>query len=254
MNDRNYIIGGKLGDFFHSLYVAKCFFDKNKEKADIFITDNPIYGGDVFTSKIQDIFEELKGLISKQEYVNKFEILSENISADYINLNAWRSSPNLYRTNWSNLLNMYYGCGISKGAWIKSENENDLLKNKVIIHHSTVRQVENFPWEDIIMKNECIFVGFNPNEYEVFKYKHLLYFHKINTIEEYVELMLGCKFFVGNQSAPLAIAHSLGIPRLGALCRDDAYHYIGEENIHDNLYWISNFDKNIEGIEKFIKI
>src|ERR1035437_5799439 len=168
MPNKRYIIGGKLGDFFHSLYVVKCFCEELQEKAVIFISINPIYGGDIFRNGIENAFTELKNTVLQQSYVNSFEILPEHISEECLNLNTWRLSPNLYKINWSNLLSIHYGCKITNDAWIKSVNVNDLLKGKVIIHHSTVRHVEVFPWEEIVKQNDCVFLGFNQIEYDSF--------------------------------------------------------------------------------------
>jgi len=59
-------------------------------------------------------------------------------------------------------------------------------------------------------------------------------------LEEFCLILNSCKFYVGNQTGPLSIAHAMDIPRLAELCDADAVHYVGEEKFMPKLNWISN--------------
>jgi ADP-heptose:LPS heptosyltransferase len=61
---------------------------------------------------------------------------------------------------------------------------------------------------------------------------------------DFCRAIAGCKFFIGNQSSPLAIAHALDVPRLGELSNGDSVHYVGEEEFFPRMNWISDADPN----------
>lgn len=242
----NFISGGKLGDFLHTLWVVSNTPGKHK----LYITDRKEYGGDFFSNGLKKTFEELEPIITNQNFIESFSIL-ENPITDYINLNIWRKSRLLFKSNWTKILTETYSItNYKKNSWLKFDNYNPKFKNKVVIHCSLLDERNNlsFPWDEIIIKNNCIFVSSNKNEYDHFGKN--IEFYSVKNLWEYFEIINSCNFFVGNQSSPFVIAHSLNVNRLLNISPTiDGRHYIGEENFHNNFSWISSNNSYIENIK-----
>jgi hypothetical protein len=89
----------------------------------------------------------------------------------------------------------------------------------------------------------------------MFPYKDQVELYQWETFLELAKIIKSAKFFVGNMSTPLALAHALGVPRLAELFITDQVFYIGEENFFDNYFYKSdNAPSYLNGIEKFIKL
>jgi hypothetical protein len=255
----NYLVGGRLGDFFQTLYVIKQKYKQTGKKGNVYITDKwEEYGGDVFREPLTKTYNELLPLIYEQEYINNFEIFNYQID-DFINLNDWRSKDNLIVDNfpWIKLFNKVYLSDfndLTYEPWIKTSKNNHGFNDLVVIHRAPYRTTDKINWEFLLKNNNCIFVGFDWAQYLKFPYKHLVGFHKIETISELCSILNTCKFYVGNQTGPTSIAHSMDIPRLIELCDEDAMHYVGEEIYLPKLNWISNVHTaiNLKTIDSYI--
>jgi hypothetical protein len=256
MENINFISGGKTGDLFHNLIVVKSICEKYKTKGNIFITNNKILGGDSFHFEINKTFNDLKPVIEYQNYINSFQIIDDiNNPKESINLNKWRHSGLLFSTNWINLLSKVYEIDKITTNWVEYE-KNNFYNDKILIHRSLQRNNPTFPWDSITSKNKCYFITTNIIEYESFKYKDRVELILFESFKDLVLSINSCKFFIGNMSTPLALAHSLGVPRLGELYQLDEIHYIGEENYLSNYFYISYnfFNSFLNNIEKYIKL
>jgi hypothetical protein len=257
----NYVVGGRMGDFFQVMYVVQQNFKQTGNAGNVYITNDLTYGGDAFTKPLEVLYNELLPIMNQQEYINKFEILNNQITR-YVNLNNWRLPQNLKPENfpWINLFNNVYlkECvnKLTYQPWIKYSGVDLRFDNKVVIHRAHYRITENkINWEQLIRDNDCVFVGFDTIQYEKFPYKHMLPFHKMETISEFCSILNGCKFYVGNQTGPLSIAHAMDTPRLAELCDSDAVHYVGEEEYFTELNWVSNMHPipHLKTINNYIK-
>jgi hypothetical protein len=254
MENIKFIIGGKTGDLLHCLYSVRGLCEKFGVKADLYITNDRKYGGDEFHFEINRTFEDLKPLIIRQEYISSFNILKDDIAGSFVNLNNWRKSPGLFKTNWINILCLLHQIPISDKNWISYEKD-DYFKDKIVIHRSTRRFSKNFPWESIVKKNDCIFITSDIREYDMFPYKNHVKVHEWRSFSDLSKIINSSKFFIGNMSTPLALAHGLGVPRLAELYVVDQIHYIGEENVlKDYFYFSDNMKSHISGLDKFIHI
>jgi hypothetical protein len=242
----DYVVGGRMGDFFQVLYVVHQNYLQTGRKGNVYITNDLRYGGDAFTKPLEILYPELLPIMNQQEYINKFEILDGQTDR-FINLNDWRLPQNLQPQNfpWIDLFNMVYlkqyGDKLTYQPWIKYSGVDLRFSNKVVIHRAHYRITEDeVNWEQLIRDNDCVFVGFDNIQYESFPYKDMLPFHKMETISEFCAILNACKFYVGNQTGPLSIAHAMDIPRMAELCNLDSVHYVGEERYFKELNWISN--------------
>ena len=248
----NFICGGKTGDFIHCMMVIKLLCEKNNKKANLYITNDIKYGGAYFTFGVEKTFDDLKVLVNSQDYINSFYILKNDIShLNPINLNIHRGSNLLYKDCWINILLDMWNLEYKEGLWLKFNKKNE-YSDKIIIHRSTQRHSNIFPWEKITKNNECLFIT-NPEsiiEYETFPFRNNVKLHVCNSFSEMVEIINSCKIFIGNMSTPLALAHNLQIPHLAELIHLDDVHYIGDEKYLNNFFYIKSELSRHEGLNK----
>ena len=253
MEHAKFVAGGKTGDLLHTLYAVKGICKKLDAKADLYITDNTAYGGDSFHFPIEKTYADLKDLILKQDYVNSFSILKDNLQT-FVNLNNWRTSPKLFNTCWINILCEQYEIHKSKSSWIESDNDNRFT-NKVVIHRSLSRFSNKFDWRSVVNNNDCVFVTSDKREYDYFPHKEKVELYEWSNFDDLARVIKSSKFFVGNMSTPLSLAHGLGVPRLAELYITDQVHYIGEADYFENYFYHSDTEPSrLYGIEKFIKL
>jgi hypothetical protein len=251
MENIDFISNGRTGDLIHNLFVIKSLCENKKCKANLYITNDTKYGGDTFHFPIEKTYQDLKPLLESQDYINNFNILDADPKT-YVNLNMWRRSLLFNRTNWINLLCDLYKIPPPSSNWVTCENKkNDI----VLIHRSTRRHNPNFPWLDIIEKNNCKFITTDYLEYENFKYKNNVELFLCENFYQMVVEINSCKIFVGNMSTPLALAHSLSTPHLAELYKTDQVHYIGDENYIKNYFYIDhNGNNKTNGLQNFLKL
>lgn len=248
MTEINFIMGGMIGDFIHLLLAVKNICLQKNAKANIFLTDK--HGGDNWTYGIEKAYQDLYSLVISQFYVNSFEIVPNNFSFHHINLNTWREPKNGFIYCWSDMLSSCYNFSINTDyKWLDLNKTNSEIKNKILIHKSTKRHNADFDWDFIFdkLEGEKVFITSSENEWKMFSHKNKTSLLLTATIEEMSIAINSCKYFVGNQSSPFAIASALDIPRLVELDKwGGAVFYKGEEKYSNNISWIlTNSQKHI---------
>lgn len=243
----NFVCGGKIGDFIHTLYAVKNICQQRNAKANIYLSGH----GDIWTFGIEKAYEDLLPLMSIQSYVNKFEILPDNFQDEFINLNDWRNEvatthaeTGKYNKCWSELLSQYYGFEIPKEyKWLDAPKVNNVMSGQMIInrskhHHNFVANV----WSDIVpsLNGLKFFATTDYKEWEQFEFKQVGFPYILDSLLEWVSAINSGSYYVGNQSAGFAIASALDVPRLCELDSDPAPFYIGEEKYSSNISWILN--------------
>jgi len=218
----NFILGGRLGDLVHMLYVIK----NTPGKHDLFITDRRDMHSDGFIYDLNKTIEELRPILRVQDYVNSVRPYNNESG---INLNLWRRKA--YTACWTNLLSDYFNVPINDEPWIRIKEQYPVLKNKTVIHKSIMRQGI---WEGQI-DDSFVFVG-TKEEFEAFD-KDIMFYEPVNLMIFFI-IINSCKRFIGNQSLPLAIAHALGKDRIALLNDVDKNAYVGEEQIFKNFSYV----------------
>lgn len=250
---KNYVTGGKLGDLIHILYVIMTNYKTTKHKGNLYIDGNMRYGGDRFLTSVDVIYNELKNIISIQPYINKFEILKNNLPDNLINLNFWRNYT--CKMSWLEMLSFAYKIPILTHKYLTVYNKkDDKFIGKILIHRSNHRHTSYFPWLEIVAKNKCTFVTCDQSEYNNFPFKNFVDVHLCSNLDEYVDALNSCEFFIGNQSSPLAIAYALHKPMLCELTPVDSIHYVRLEKYHSQMFWISHNSNNLDGVSKYINM
>lgn len=257
----NFIAGGMMGDFIHSLHIVKNMCLENNCKANLFIAEGY---GDVWRFSLQKTLDDLKDLISQQSYIEYFGILDrENMPKMAIDLTKWRTQLVKddfgYTQCWTDVLTKCYTYNIPKEyKWLNITTPNPITKDKIIIHRSVHRHNGGFPWEKIIeqLKDEQIyFLMCSDIEWQVFPFKkeNIIPLH-MPTVSYIANSISECKMFIGNQSAPFSIACALDIPRLVELDWDPAAFYMGESKYSNNISWFLNDNKKFNHVNNIIKL
>ena len=242
----NYLNGGALGDLIHCLYVVKVIYLTIGKRGNIYLRQDFFHNRNVI-----DVYNDIKNIIEYQEYINKVDLYSsQNIN---INLDIFRNSSLLYQVDWLTNLSRTFNIPLLTTSWLKSPK--DIKNYKIVINRSLVRHVSHFPWDKIVNNNKCSFITFNVNDYQNFPFKDKVECLIVKNFDEMVDIISNCDFFIGNQSAPLAIAYALGKPCLGELKDPDTILY-KNLNKYNEFIWISDNDKNLnpEIVNKYIDI
>lgn len=224
----NLVSGGMMGDFINSLYAVKNICHKHRAKANLFLNN----GGDPFKYGIQKAFDDLKEIVLEQPYINSFTL--ETASKPCINLNEWRSGVRRdylnggYKKSWSEVFSRYYRFNIpNEYQWLFTNKIDKKTQGKTLVHRSTKRHNENFDWEGVI-NEDVLFITTDKNEYNGFAFRDKVELYLVNTISEMAIAISSCKKFIGNQSAPFAIASAFDKERICELDKTDAIFYAGE--------------------------
>ena len=125
-----------------------------------------------------------------------------------------------------------------RGPWIEMSTDTDYT-DTILIHRSVNihRQLSSLLHLliPIAKENKCLFIG-TKQEYEQFVLKALVPWKNLPTLLEKYVAINSCKFFIGNQSSPLAMAYSLNKPCLAELTEGQFYN----KDMYPTFNWISN--------------
>lgn len=229
----NYLGGGKMGDFIHSLIVCKHNYEETGELANIYLSNN----GHQFEYDLNFTFNELKPLLESQPWLNTFKIY-ENEIID-IDLTIWRRSPDLYQTNWLEIYSNTYLNRIkipNEYSWITVETDNQ-YSNSLMINRSlkTVDDSKLRVYDDLISKyDDVYFICFDIKQYYQFPLHYKTKLLQVDNLYDFFKKLASCHFFIGNQSGPFAWASALNVPRAVELLDIlDRYHYINDSNYYE---------------------
>lgn len=256
----NFLCSGRLGDFFHQLYAVNRICKKTGERALIFLGGDNIHDPEFssqseFWKPVKEVCEELRELLILQDYIEDIVPYNGEDKSIFQYKPAYiKKSPHLYINNWTEIYNHKIGLPVPEknDPWIQYEKDGR-FENKILIHRTRKTNQYGFPdrctnlidWEKIIENNECLFVGFTDIEYSVFTYNFPSISKKIPFIKtpsplDLVRALGSCRFFIGNQTSPLAIALAMQIPCLGELSSYDSPHYHNEHLYNPNFSWVSD--------------
>lgn len=258
----NFIMGGKLGDFLHSMFAVKQMCKQFEIKANVYMYDIGWEYG------IENTYSELQPIFLAQDYIESFNILydcyidpiqhpdqnspiivkdQKLLEEGFTDLGSYIRSPWLYRACWSEIYSKTFGFDI-KGeySWIKWDKKNTDFIDKVVVHrrYNPVRMNDEFPYLQILhdYKDDIIFVSSNEIDYEQFPYKTIP-FIKIETLDDWFSCINSCKLFISNLTGPAVIAHALDAKRIIELPNIvDSMHCTGEEKYSKNIDWFVSYN------------
>ena len=244
---KKFLIGPFVGDFLHALYVVKDLSDN--EKSDVYLTETVDRAEIGFSRGLNFTYNDLYPIIIKQPYINKFLIYDHtNPIENIIDLRQFLYDHSIiYKMNWYDTFKKLFNTSnkYEKYPWLSKIDDDNYksYENKVIINFSIARYDNNFDQliENILKNNDCLFISSKGDlsGYEKFKFKKLLPVKECDSFSEIYSIIEHCKFFVGNQSMPLAVAHCTFKPHLGFLYKNDAIHY-KDHDINKNYFWFDS--------------
>lgn len=241
MENNSMLTSGKLGDFFHSMIIPYHLYATSGVKTDLYVDES----GETFRHGLDTAYNELYEIVSSQEYINSFNIYNgEKVD---INVTQFRrTSPYLYSKPWMYLyLKTYFNIDppYKNIAYVKYDKIDDSKKGSLIISRTDYRHFSNDIYSNAMdsFDGDIYFMYTNENFLNVFPFKDRVIPLKANTIDDMFLYINSCELFIGNQSAPLAIATVLNKSRLGELGGIDSFHYIGDEEYYDNFSHFSEF-------------
>lgn len=276
MKKINFISCGQIGDLFHQLFVIKSICLENNAKANLYIADlsyNLCVGGN-FTFDLNKTYEDTKEIIKSQPYIDSYEILDESIQFEskicncgfkdncftpndtFIHLNYWRLVYAQQRKCWTNLLSDYFQFKPLQNKYLETNKIDKNVIGKILIHNSNKRHNYEFPWETILnTEKDILFISTDISEYESFRFKReSINPYIVNNLNDMVNAIGSCELFIGNQSAPLAIASALDVPRIAELHSSSYEFYVNEEKYSDNISWFVNNNYKFNSEKLKIKI
>jgi len=229
---KSYNIGPKLGDFIHGLVIPKYIWETTGEKANIYISNEAC----TFSRDITSTYLELAPILEKQEYVEKFNIHTGE-KVDY-EIFRFRQHKDIFKDAWSKI---YFSAFLQMEEppinyqWLDSP---DMPTGEVIINRSirSMSKTTQEWYKKLIGERPAAFVYSDNSQYDAFPLKNLARPIYCEKLENMVAIIKSSRLFIGNQSAPLAIASALNVKRIAELRRGpDAPHYREEMKYNDNL-------------------
>lgn len=221
------LVSGKLGDLFHSLYVCHHVYKTRNEKSIVYMTD----AVEPFENGLENTFNELYVPIM-QDWCERFAIWNgEPIDID---TTQFRKSPYLYNACWSEIMvkTFFPNESYVGGAWINYEMQpqkgllvvNRRYKNEFtpLIRQRYMAIMPHYP--------KRIFVG-SRRDFDLFPLNTDFELYEPNKIADWLMTIANADLFIGNQSAPLAMASAMNTRRIAELLPinfPDGIHYRDE--------------------------
>ena len=232
------LVSGKLGDLIHSMYVSKHLIERHNIRTKIYITETI----EPFENGVHNTRAELRPIIRQQRGNDGFEIW-EGQPIEY-NTTLFRNSPLLYRRCWTEIMcNLFFPNEEPiSGGWM-TYNEVRNWDSTLVINRRYKNPMSDHIRDSYLLQiqqhEKVIFLG-SQNDYDVFPLKEYCHLVIPANMEDWFTYIAKCSKFMGNQSAPLAIASSLNTPRIAELLPTqypDWVHYWGEEKYGD-IYFV----------------
>lgn len=242
-----YVSGGKLGDTIHLLYTIMCTHTTTGCKGKLYLTDDYRWGGDAFSRPVVQTYEELKEIVTSQDYIDTFELYKEGVSID-INLNSFRRYQRLYYDTWLEILSETFGHPLIEKPWLSLPVswKTDKYKGSTLICRSLTRHTNKYTSviHDFMEKNpgRYVFVSCDKSEYEKFPLKDKVTFEEIPTLKDLLIAIDSCDFYIGNQTSSTVLSYGINKEMLCESCQGNFYT---RKNHYKNFYWFTDYNSNM---------
>ncbi len=213
---------GLIGDIIYAIPAMKALAEGRKIHLHLEINRKSLYRksmrhhneGKILTEKSVAMLSPL--LLSQPEFEVVDVLEGQRVDFD---LDAFRAFPFDYNT--SHICRWYfhlYGIHADLGKpWLQVPPAEG-LQDEILLARSFRYRAPGIRYDFLKEYTSIGFVGL-PAEYEDMKkaVPHLRY-HPVSNFLEMAQLIAGCRFFIGNQSSPFAIAEALKVPRILEVC------------------------------------
>jgi hypothetical protein len=199
---------GDLGDVIYSLPVIKAMGGGR-----LFLHDEP--GVETMHRMSVERVKLIGPLLVKQPYIQGVAPLFPSGNTHVVNLNLFRQAGLDFVNIWlPEVQALTWGLSpdIAKERWLHVNVHPNRYVSPVIFSRSQRYRNTEFKWPSVIAKygKYAVFIG-TPEEHAAFNTEYgcsIDYYHT-PTLLDAAEIIASCDLFVGNQSAPLAIAEGL---------------------------------------------
>ncbi len=245
---------GLIGDIIYAIPAMKVLAGDKKIHLHLQINQSSLYKkgmkhynqGKILTEKS---VEMLSPLLLSQPGFSVCDILAGQ-KIDY-DLDEFRKFPFDYNTNhicrW--YFHMYGITADLSKPWLTVAPDKSFA-NEIVIARSFRYRAPGVSYSFLQQYPNITFLGVK-EEFEDLKtqLQHLKY-KPVNNFLEFAQVIAGCKFFIGNQSFPFAVAEALKVPRALELCFECPNVIPEGGNGYDFLYQ-PQFEKVVRQLDAF---
>ena len=250
MKTVNILLDTLLGDMLHTLTLSKYLYLQDGTKSNFFHLER---AGHKYAVPFEQFHDELKRVLSYQEYFNSFKRYDASTDEFEYNIHHWVYGPYVYKNAFADIMiKSFVGENYTLPHNLKVVDMpiNPKYTNALVINRKTDARPEmslfaEKVYMDIISQFEEKYFIFNQErQYDDFKFKHLVEPLFVPDLFDMMSIIQGCKLFVGNQSAPLAMASVMNANRVGELWYQslfrDENHYSMDADRYDNAEFFDN--------------
>lgn len=241
-----YLAGGLLGDFIHQLSVIKENYLKTGKRGDVYLlhisnivpNGEPLWSWESWNYGVVKAYEDLKEIISYQDYISSFQIYKQENFENYIHLsNFYEIYKDTYNVEWGS------------HKWLELPVKEN-YENYIFISASKKRYNYYFDFNSLKKYNkEIFFITTNINEYNYFKENSKCDFDLIlfDNLMDYWIAINSCFLFVSNLSSFLSVALSLQKNNIALLpdenLQDDIVHF--PRNLINSMWYKNEKENNL---------
>ncbi|MBI5372025.1 MAG: hypothetical protein HZA79_08365 [Sphingobacteriales bacterium] len=213
---------GLIGDIIYAIPAMKVLAGDRKIHLHLQINQKTLYKksmkhpneGKILTEKSVSMLAPL--LLSQPEFA-VCDILTDQ-PVDY-DLDEFRNYPFDYNTN--HICRWYfhmYGITADLGQpWLRV-NPDHSFKDEIVIARSFRYRAPGISYDFLRNYPDITFVGLKEEYEDMKKAIPGLKYRVVTDFLEFAQIIAGCKFFIGNQSFPFAVAEGLKVKRVLELC------------------------------------
>lgn len=213
---------GLIGDIIYAVPAMKALAGDKKIHLHLQINQKSLYKksmkhanqGKILTEKSVELIAPL--LLAQPEFA-VVDILTDQ-PVDY-DLDEFRNFPFDYNTN--HICRWYfhmYGITADLGKpWLNVEPDHT-FKDEIVIARSFRYRAPGIRYDFLQQYPHISFVGLQEEYADMKMMIPGLKYRPVSNFLELARVIAGCKFFIGNQSFPFAVAEGLKVPRALELC------------------------------------
>jgi hypothetical protein len=208
---------GNVGDIIYSLPTIFSLAKKNKICLHLHLNQKGIYGknfhplGNVMLN--ESMYNNIKPLLEYQPNFKTCDIYT-NQTIHY-NLDLFRKYP--IDTKRGNIARYYFQAfAVSPDLccpWLQA-NANTQFNDSIVIARSNRYRMPGISYAFLKKYNNLFFVGLEKEYNEMRTELPNIQYLPVKNFLDLANIIAGCKFFIGNQSFPFALAEALKVPRL----------------------------------------
>ncbi len=250
MKTVNILLDTLLGDMLHSFTISRYLYMRDETKTNFYHLHAK---GHTYPLPFEQIHDELRRILTYQNFTNSFQIFDASKDDFDHNIHNWVYGPYVYKDAFPDvMLKTFIGENytLPKNFQVLNLPQNSQYANALIINRKADLRPElsffaKHTYKNILDQFDEKYFIFNiEKQYDDFEFKNLVKPLYVPDLFDMMSIISGCKLFVGNQTAPLAMAAVLNTNRVGELYHNsmfkDENHYIMDADRYDNAEFFDN--------------